>query len=61
MSDIQRLLEKVKANHMAKEHEDYGYPRGWNAHAEFVENEIAKMVQEKSHKEPSTQNIERTN
>jgi hypothetical protein len=48
MKQIERLLEIIRENHMAKEHEDYGYPRGWNAHAEFVEMEIEKILNEHS-------------
>jgi hypothetical protein len=28
---------------MAKKHEDWGYPRGWNAALEFIETEIGKL------------------
>lgn len=43
MTDLEQLAEIVKGNLMAKQNEDWGYPRGWNGHAEFVLKEIQKM------------------
>lgn len=43
MTELERLEQTLKANHMAKKHEDWGYPRGWNAALEFVETEIGKL------------------
>lgn len=61
MTDLERLLETIKANHMAKQHEDWGYPRGWNGHAEFVEGEIEKLIQEDRTKPKSKTTTEHTN
>lgn len=43
MTDLDRVAEILKANRMAKEHEDYGFPRGWNEAFDFVEREIEKL------------------
>ena len=43
MTDLERLEMLSKSNHMQKQHEDWGYPRGWNAALEFIEAEIGKL------------------
>lgn len=43
MRELELLLELLKANRMAKKHEDWGYPRGWNAAFEFIEQQIEKL------------------
>ena len=43
MTDLETLANIVRANQMDKKHEDWGYPRGWNGHAEFVLGEIEKL------------------
>ena len=43
MTDLERLEMLAKSNHMQKQHEDWGYPRGWNAALEFIESEIGKL------------------
>lgn len=43
MTELERLEQTLKSNHMQKQHEDWGYPRGWNAALEFIETEIGKL------------------
>ena len=43
MTELERLEQTLKSNHLQKQHEDWEYPRGWNAALEFVETEIGKL------------------
>ena len=43
MTVLERLEQTLKSNHMQKQHEDWGYPRGWDVALDFVETEIGKL------------------
>lgn len=43
MTEIERLVEILKANRMSEQHENWGYPRGWNEAFKFIEQQIEKL------------------
>lgn len=45
VDEFEKLRDILKNNRMSLQHEVHGYPRGWNAALEFVEDMIQKRPQ----------------
>lgn len=43
MTALDQIMEALRKNRMKPEHEDYGFPRGWNEAFDFIGREVQKL------------------